>query len=610
MSNIRSTLALSLCALAVIFTTFSRSHHRAISWDVFGYYLYLPSLFYHNDVSLKDITPAEQARARYDLSGTLYQVHSVDGRGHVIQYTSGMAIAYLPAFVCGHLLAGITGAEQDGYSEPYQLCISIWSCVIAFAGLYVLRKLLLGFFSDSITAAVLLMIVFATNYLITIGRSPALSHNYLFFYYALLLWNTIRWHQSHKAINMAGMAIALGMASLTRPTELVAVFIPLFWNTTGIKSMWQKVKSILQTHRSQVFLFAAIMFVCALPQLIYWKVATGHFVFNSYTNPGEGFDFLTPHTADFLFSFRKGWFVYTPVMFIALSGLLVLRKKRPGSFIALVVFIIVNLYIISSWSCWWYAHCYSQRAMIQSYPVMAILLGFVLLFLSENKKWRIPGTIILGVASLFTVFQSWQYDNNILDGSRMTAAYYFKTLFKTSPDDEDKKLLLINRSLDGSMDFENRDEYVSDVLYRYSDLAEIKASELLPVDSFMLHGEWLSEEKAFSKEYKIKWKDLTTFDHCWLSIRAEIFCPEDFQPQDLCIVTTVERKGDNYGYSAISIQEDSLKRNAWNTIQYDYLTPEVRSGNDKIKIYAWYKGKSKVFLKEITATRYQPKIRK
>lgn len=591
----------------MFFMTFSRSHKQAISWDVFGYYLYLPATFYHHDIALDDITWAENARVKYDLSGTLYQIHPVDGGGHVIQYTSGMAIMYLPAFVGGHLGAAISGAEQDGFSEPYQLAISIWSCLIAIAGLFVLRKILLYYFNDLITTTVMLLIVFATNYLITLGRSPALSHNYLFLCYTLLIWNTIQWHNSKKLINMVGIAIPLGMACLTRPTELVAIFIPLFWNTVGIRSTWEKIKSTWLNHRNQVWVFVGLMTLCAMPQLIYWKMVTDHFVFNSYTNPGEGFDFLSPHTANFLLSFRKGWFVYTPIMFVALFGLIYLWKKQKQIGLSFVIFIALNLYIISSWSCWWYAHCYSQRAMLQSYPLMAILLGFVFLGLSESSKTKkIIGTVLISSIAFLTVFQSWQYDNNILDGSRITKEYYFEVFGTTVAREENKKLLLINRSLDGSMDFENRDKYQSTILYRYDTLSEITSSEKQTVDTASYRGEWLSPEKAFSREYKIRWEDLTTFDHCWLTIEAEIFCPEDYKVDDLCIVTTVERKGDNYGYAAMSIKPDSLRANAWNKITYDYLTPEVRSGKDRLKIYAWYKGQSRSFLRNIIVTKWEP----
>lgn len=608
MKNLKSTLAVLFCGMALFYMTFSRPHNQAIGWDVFGYYLYLPATFYHHDIQLKDISWAEAARAEYNLSGTLYQLHHVSDGHHVIQYTSGMAIMYLPAFAAGHYAASITGHKQDGFSEPYQLAISIWSCLVACAGLYVLRKLLLNYFSDEITAVVILLIVFATNYFVTLGRSPALSHNYLFLCYALLLHNTIRWHNSKEIINMAGMALPLGMACLTRPTELVAILIPVFWDTDGVKSAWQKIKSTILHHRNQLMVFVAIMFLCAMPQLLYWKTVTGHFIFNSYANPGEGFDFLTPHTFNFLFSFRKGWLLYTPLILIALMGVVYVWRNHKSIRLSLVIFILLNLFIVSSWSCWWYAQCYSQRAMIQSYPVIALLLGFVLLWMSKwSQTKRITGAIVIVLLSALTVFQSWQYDNYILDGSRITKDFYFAVFGKTKIEEEDKKLLLINRSMDGSLNFEDRSNYTSSLLFRYDSLPAIAGSAPQPVDTSMHKGEWLSEQTAFSKEFKIKWKDLTTQDHCWLIVEADVFCPEDFKSEDLCIVTTVERKGDNYGYFAGSIPADSITKNSWNKLTYQYLTPEVRSPHDKIKIYGWYRGKSRVFLKNIEVTKWEPK---
>jgi len=129
---------------------------------------------------------------------------------------------------------------------------------------------------------------------------------------------------------------------------------------------------------------------------------------------------------------------------------------------------------------------------------MAILLGFVLMCLGQlSPAKKTLGAILISSAALLTVFQSWQYDNNILDGSRITKEYYLRVFGETIAKDEDKKLLLISRSLDGSMDFENREEYKSTLLYRYDTLREIVNSESQMVDTATYKGEWLSPEKAF-----------------------------------------------------------------------------------------------------------------
>ena len=110
-------------------------------------------------------------------------------------------------------------------------------------------------------------------------------------------------------------------------------------------------------------------------QLFYWKAAVGSYFVDAYFNPGEGFDWSAPHTLQVLFSFRKGWFIYTPLMLIATIAILLLRKRWPEAFPAVLVFFLVNLYVVSSWSCWWYADSFSSRAMTGSIAVMALPLA-------------------------------------------------------------------------------------------------------------------------------------------------------------------------------------------------------------------------------------------
>jgi len=49
---------------------------------------------------------------------------------------------------------------------------------------------------------------------------------------------------------------------------------------------------------------------------------SGEFIINPYAagNPGEGLELLQPHILKVLFSFRKGWFIYTPMMIFTVMG--------------------------------------------------------------------------------------------------------------------------------------------------------------------------------------------------------------------------------------------------------------------------------------------------
>ena len=79
--------------------------------------------------------------------------------------------------------------------------------------------------------------------------------------------------------------------------------------------------------------------------MIYWKIYAGTFIYDSYQNPGEGLDLMSPHTFSFLFSYQKGWLLYTPLMIFAFMGLIWVRKKKREMLFPLVLFLLVNIWV-------------------------------------------------------------------------------------------------------------------------------------------------------------------------------------------------------------------------------------------------------------------------
>jgi hypothetical protein len=589
------------------YTLFSKPIEGVMNWDVTGYYMYWPATLIYDDLEMKSTDWAEDLRAKYDLSGTLYQFHGVEDRNtHVNQYSAGMAVMYTPAFWIGHWAAKVTGQEQDGFSPPYQMAIAIWSLMIAMAGIWFLRLLLLHFFTDATAAWIMLLMSFGTSYFIQIKHGLATPHNYLFFFYVLFILATIRWHQNQTSKNMALLAAVLGIMCLIRPTELLAVFIALGWNARSIADIKRKVRKLFGEQRKQLVVAALVMFCIGLPQLLYWKFVTGHFFFMSYTNPGEGFDFLSPHTIDFLFSYRKGWFIYSPLMAVALFGFVYLWKKKRELFWGLAIFFLLNLYITSSWSCWWYAQCFSQRGMVQSLPVMALLLGFAWLWFQELGlvKWILSGaTAMLFVLS---VFFAWQYEHGILDQWRMTKDYFYAVFLKTDEvADETKDLLLVPREFSGAMVFADSLKYALAETDQYSVHFMDEMKSEVEVDSVSkVKTETLNSEHAFTKALKRSYRDWTCKSHAWFKVSASVFIPEGHQPGDVLLVATADHKGP-YGYRTSQMPDSLFKSNGWNTITIDYLTPEVRSGKDDIAFYVWYRGNDSVFVRDVVVRKYE-----
>lgn len=179
------------------------------------------------------------------------------------------------------------------------------------------------------------------------------------------------------------------------------------------------------------------MAVCAAVgfiQLAYWKYASGHWLVYSYED--QGFSWLKPHVKNYLFSYRTGWLVYTPMMLFAIIGLVPLFKRRLH-FWAVAVFSLLNLYIVMSWDIWWFG----GRAMVQSYAVWAFPFAAFLesLDTARWKKWA-----VYPLFAVFIYYNLWwthqAHRGGLIDPYNMTKGYFWAVVGRFSTEPETIKL--------------------------------------------------------------------------------------------------------------------------------------------------------------------------
>jgi len=583
-----------------------------LSWDVFGHYLYLPALFIYNDLGLKETGFVQEILANYHNSASFYQVVVSPTGNMVIKYTSGLAILYLPFFVIGHILALTLGFPADGFSLPYQYSVFVGCLVFSITGLYFLRKVLLEFFDDKIVAIILIIIFLGTNYFSESVFKGAMSHNLLFSLYAIILWLTIRWHKTFRTREAILLGLTCGLASMIRPTDIVSLLIPVFWGVKDWKSLISKAGLFIRNCKG-LGLAGAGFLLAWVPQLIYWKFLTGKFLFYSYDNPGEGFEFLRPYLLQELFSFRKGLFIYTPIMIFAIAGFYFLFRKNLDIFLSLAIYFILNLYLVSSWSCWWYAESFGQRALVQSYAVMSVVLGYFVSFIKGKAiSIRILFALIFIFFIILNLFQNWQLNHGIIHGSRMTKAYYQSVFFKTKVDPELKQLLLVERPTSNNEYFTAESGYLPPKQLLFQDFEDAGATSQLKItDSLAYSGKHalvMSPLQRFSPGYHIPYDDLTRKDHAWIRARAWIFPVSDLKDDLPLLVVTFSHNEKYYKYRTASFENRHLEiiPNRWNLLTVDYLTPEVRSVKDVLSVYLWFRGPGKVLVDDINIELIEP----
>lgn len=573
----RSLLAVLAGCVALLLLRTSAPPRQVLGWDVFGYYLYLPATFIHHDIALEEHAWLDSLMAQYEPSATLYQlVDGPDGK-RVIKYSAGMAVLYAPFFLVAHTAAPLLGFPADGLSPPYQYILAFGCLLYALLGLLVFRRVLLHFFSDGWSAVVILLTVFGTNFLqLAAWDGTLLTHTPLFLLYALLLWATIRWHAVPRMRTALLLGATAGLITLVRPSEGVCLLLPLFWLPGGGRG-WRGKWALLRAHPGQVAAAAAACVVAASPQLIYWHAVTGQWIFYSYVNPGEGFDFLPPHIIDFLFSFRKGWLLYTPLMALALAGLPLLWKRRREAFWAVVLFLLADLWVASAWTTWWYAGgSFSSRSMVPAYTVLALPLGTCMQALWQRKCLRGPAMVAVAALVLLNLFQTWQWRHGILPRDRVTGAYYRAIFGRLAKPPGADSLLMVERNTSAEERFTDTLHYALREAYHF-------AFDEQPDSTFAF-----TPDAPWSPGPDVPFSTLTGKDHAWLRISARLWVGDSVpeQPPPV-LVATFHHKGETYQYRTANWAVPPGVHHTWLPLAMDYLTPEVRSPQDNLKVYIW-----------------------
>ena len=569
-SQIQNKVSLWIFLLLSIFIFSYRSNNineKEISWDALGYYLYLPATFIQEDPLLKDISWLEKVNSEKELTDTLYMISSNDEGEPMYFFLMGTAILYLPFFFIGHIIALFGGFPVDGFSMPYTLAISYGAILYTLLGLYYFRKILRYFFNESITAIVLIVFVIGTNYVHHMTLKNLETVNFIFTFVAICIWNTIKWHENNKTKHLLFIGLSITILCLIKPTEVLITLFPIFYAINSKQELVAKWKKIL-LDRKGILLTIIACLLLALPQISYWYTMTGQIIYDSYKNPGVGLDLTSPHILNILFSLRKGWLIYTPILIFSLIGFKYMYQQNKTLFKASLIYFGLSFYLISSWTEWWYGASFSIRPFIGLYPILGISFGYFLLYISNKKT-----SLKLGIGLVFTAlialnqFQWWQLKNYILDPYRTTPAYYWATFLKTSVSEEDKKLLLVNRDFSGINSFDDKENYTC--------ILDLKEEQI---------NKTLTENEQFFMLLQKEYREITQKDHFWIETKIQIEAKDPSILKNTYLISTMEHKGGAYGYFSSNFKH--VKGNVYEATQ-TFLSPPIRKTSDNYKNYIW-----------------------
>ncbi len=410
------------CAISGNFFVNWGDLHHPFKNDVNQYYSYLNAIFVEHDLTFKNNLHS------YWLIET--PIHKV-----VPKVTYGMAFFYCPFYLFAKFLSE---SNSTGYEYIYALTIHFGCILYIIIGLWITRKTLLFWFNETVTSIAILVLFFGTNlFYYTVSESESV-HGILFFLISVFLHNVVKWHQTGAKINFLALSSSAGFIGLIRPTECLILLIPLLIGLTTINGFRIKIIEIIKLKWTLVA--GCLLFILPLvPQFIYWKIQSDSFLFFSYGS-SEGFFWSDPQIINVIFSYRKGWLIYSPLMTLSLFGFILLFKKNKELFWGVLIYFLINLYLISVWWDWAFGGSFGMRALVHMGPVLIVPLAYTIEWIVQTNKHKLIKIACYMIITFFcclNIFQSNLYKHGIISYDGMTKEAYCFTFLKKTYSKED-----------------------------------------------------------------------------------------------------------------------------------------------------------------------------
>lgn len=514
----------------------------SVSSDGRGYYCYLPAAIIYQDFSYNYYHEKENNINKfYQPFLTPYKDKAIN------KYYCGTAFCLLPFFLLGILISFFAGTDINGYTDTFLMLVSIAPLFYFLLSTYLISKIAKHFsISEKISLITCLIFFFSTNLFHYSIQEPSMSHAYSFFAVTLFLYCYMRLYEQVTTKKLLIIGLALGLVVLIRPVNIVVVlFTPFF--SQNLKEYALFIKSLFIKHFSGVILFFLVMFLAIIIQFMFYYFQTGEYFIVTYE--GETFNFKKPEIMNVLFSYRKGIFVYVPILLASFIFIFVTKNnwfKKSIFFISFSVFI----YITSSWGCWWYGEGFSIRPVIDFLPVFIIILMFIYNKISIAKK-RI--VLIIVIPFLFlNQLMAYQYSNLMIDRVNMDKQKFWDVFLQT-------EIYKVNEKRIANL-LKDENKIVRKELMEYEN--DFNDNRVMKDEGYnSKHSAIVGKENHFSKGFDFPLKELNINETFYIIV--ECMAKTNKEGKDLGLVVSIFEKDNCTKWNVIFRNQFPMKENEW-----------------------------------------------
>ena len=415
--------------------------------DEIEYFSYLRSLVFDRDLEFGNEYERFYAADPQGLAGfksTFLDRRATDTGRHINFAPLGCALLWSPFYLLAHagvLAARAAGAHvaADGFSFPYVAAACYASALYGLAGLLLVHDTLRTHAGIPEPAATLAVagLWLATPLLYYMTVAPAFSHACGVFAVALLLWLSLRAAARPASVGAwAAIGAAGGLAALVREQDGLFLIVPAgFIVTLARNEFVLAIKLggrsgpprpptsrmvILRRTAGAALVRGTAMAVAAvivfIPQLLAYRALTGRFGPSRLV--ARKMSWPSPHLLEVLFDPGHGLFAWSPLLFIAAAGLvLLLWRRRDATAVLLALAWLLQVWINGAVESWTQAGAFGSRRFVCSTPVFAWGLAALLAAVPSRRRRR--AGVVLALFAAWNFGLMVQFGLKLMDRQRL-----------------------------------------------------------------------------------------------------------------------------------------------------------------------------------------------
>ena len=189
---------------------------RIYASDEVQYFAFLRSIAFDRDLSFENEYQhfADAGTGGAGFTETFLRERYTHAGRRLNFATIGPAILWAPFYGAGHLAAGILGAPQDGYSQPYITAVTVGSAVYGWLAILFAAAIAERWFGRGLGAA--LAVLAGTPLVFYMYVAPPFSHACATFAVTICLWTWLRVRDTWSVGGVVCLGLTVGLMATMR----------------------------------------------------------------------------------------------------------------------------------------------------------------------------------------------------------------------------------------------------------------------------------------------------------------------------------------------------------------------------------------------------------